>query len=132
MSYKTNIIIDTISNQNFRKVLFTGVKSQLVVMSIPVGGEVGLESHPHVEQTLFFMSGVCKSVLDGVEHICSAGDVIVVTPGTEHNFINNGEEDVKIYTVYAPPNHIDGRVHTTIEEAENDAEDEKVGHSYTN
>ncbi len=131
MSYKTNIIIDTISNENFRKVLFTGIKSQLVVMSIPVGGEVGEETHNHVEQTLFFLSGICNSILDGVEHSCSAGDVIVVTPGTRHNFINISEEPVKIYTVYAPPNHIDGRIHGTVEEAEADAEDQQLGHSYT-
>ncbi len=131
MSYKTNIIIDTITNENFRKVLFTGQKSQLVVMSIPVGGEVGEEVHAHVEQTLFFLSGICKSILDGVEHECSAGDVIVVTPNTKHNFINVSDEPVKIYTVYAPPNHIDGRIHTTIAAAADDEEDEAVGHAYT-
>ncbi len=131
MSYKTNIILEAANNQNFRKVLFTGDKSQLVVMSIPPKSEVGEEVHDHVEQTLFFLSGTCECVLDHERHIVSAGDVVVVTPGTRHNFINSGEEDVKIYTVYAPANHIDGRVHATIQDAENDVEDEEFGHKYT-
>ena len=131
MSYKTNIILETANNGNFRKVLFTGQKSQLAVMSIPPKSEVGSEKHEHVEQTLFFLSGTCECVLDHESHIVSAGDVVVVTPGTQHNFINVGEEDVKIYTVYAPANHIDGRIHATIADADADAEDEAVGHSYT-
>lgn len=118
-------------NDNFREVLFTGAKSQLVVMSIPVGGEVGEEIHGHVEQTLYIVSGVCKVVLDGVDHTLSGGDVVVVTPGTKHNFINVGEDVVKIITTYSPPNHIDGRVHVTKEDADHDEEDEAVGDSYT-
>jgi mannose-6-phosphate isomerase-like protein (cupin superfamily) len=127
MSYKTNIIIEAIQNEFFRKVLFTGTKSQLVVMSIPVGQEIGEETHAHVEQTLFFLSGVCTSVLDGIEHICSAGDVVVVSPGVTHNFINSGEEPVKLYTVYSPANHIDGRIHETKKDAEEDVQDEAFG-----
>lgn len=131
MSYRGNIIIETIENHNFRKVLFTGQKSQLVVMDIPPGEEVGLETHEHVEQTLFFLAGTCKCILNGEEHITSAGDVVVVTPGTQHNFVNIGEEPLKIYTVYAPPNHIDGRIHPTKKDADQDSADEAVGHSYT-
>jgi mannose-6-phosphate isomerase-like protein (cupin superfamily) len=125
--------IDTLvhRNDNFREVIFTGEKSQLVVMSIPVGGEVGEETHEHVEQTLYLVSGVCKVVLNDEEHIVSGGDVVVVTPGTKHNFINEGEETVKIITTYAPPNHIDGRVHATKVDADNDEEDEAFGHQYT-
>lgn len=73
MSYHTNIISETNGNRNFRKVLFTGEKSQLVVMEIPAGGEIGEETHDHVEQTLFFLSGSGKAVLDGREQPIAAG-----------------------------------------------------------
>lgn len=119
-------------NDNFREVIFTGAKSQLVVMSIPVAGEVGEETHAHVEQTLYIVSGVCKVMLNDEEHIVSGGDIVVVTPGTKHNFINVGEEIVKIITTYAPPNHIDGRIHATKADADADLEDEKIGEEYTN
>jgi mannose-6-phosphate isomerase-like protein (cupin superfamily) len=129
MSYQTNIVQQTRNNPNFRKVLFTGKKSQLVVMTIPPGGEVGAEVHEGVEQTLFFLSGTGKAILDGVESPVGEGDVCVVTPGTNHNFVNTGAEDLKIYTIYAPPNHIDGRVHATKADADADTEDEDFGHS---
>ncbi len=129
MSYITNILKQTKENTNFRKVLFTGGKSQLVVMDIPVGGEIGEEKHDHVEQTLFFMSGAGKAVLNGEESVVTAGDVVVVTPGTTHNFLNTGSESLKVYTIYAPANHIDGRVHKTKADADSDDEDEAFGHS---
>ncbi len=127
MSYTGNIEALVMRNDNFREVIFTGKKSQLVVMSIPVGSDVGEEVHEHVEQTLYIVSGVCTVVLDDVSHVISGGDVVVVTPGTKHNFINTGEEVVKIITTYSPPNHIDGRVHVTKEEADADTEDEAFG-----
>ncbi len=131
-SYIGNIQSLVMRNDNFREVIFTGEKSQLVVMSIPVAGEVGEETHEHVEQTLYIVSGVCKVILDDEEHIVSGGDVVIVTPRTKHNFINVGEEFVKIITMYSPPNHIDGRVHITKEEADSDTEDEAFGHQYMN
>jgi mannose-6-phosphate isomerase-like protein (cupin superfamily) len=127
MFYHANILDETQKNTFFRKVLFTGQKSQLVVMEIPVGGEVGQETHQHVEQTLFFLSGSCKAVLNGEERAIGLGDVVVVPPGTTHNFVNTGTEPLKIYTVYAPPNHIDGRIHKTKAEADLDTADEAVG-----
>src|ERR1035437_10332489 len=127
MSYQTNIIKDTEENTYFRRVLFTGKNSQLVVMSIPPGGEVGAETHKYTEQTLFFLSGSGVGELDGKKFPIVPGDVVVVGPGTEHNFINTGTEDLKIYTVYAPPNHIDGRVHATKADADADTADEAVG-----
>lgn len=129
MSYNINIIEETKKNNNFRKVLFTGQKSQLVVMSILPGSEVGAETHDNVEQTLFFLSGQGKAILDGKESAVNAGDVYVVTPGTHHNFINTGSEALKIYTVYAPANHIEGRIHATKEDADADQEDEDFGHN---
>src|SRR3989344_9494358 len=113
MSYQTNIIKATQENENFRRVLFTGLKSQLVVMSIPPGGEIGEEAHKYTEQTLFFISGTGEGMLDDKKFPLGPGDVVVVTAGTKHNFRNTGAQALKLYTVYAPPNHIDGRVHAT-------------------
>jgi len=124
MSFQANILERTRENPNFRRVEFTGANSQLVVMTIPPGDDVGEEVHPHTEQTLFFLSGTAKVVLDGKESRVKAGDVVVVTPGTRHNFINDGHEPLRVYTVYAPPNHIDGRIHRTHKDADADAEDE--------
>lgn len=127
MSYYTNIINAAQENKNFRQVLFTGKNSQLVVMSIPPGGEVGEEIHQHTEQTLFFLSGHGEGMLDDKNFSIVPGDVVVVVPGTKHNFKNTGAEDLKIYTVYAPPNHIDGCIHKTKADADADDADEAVG-----
>ena len=127
MSFHTNIVQATKKNQNFRTVLFTGGRSQLVVMRIPPGGQVGLETHPHVEQTLFFLSGRGVAVLDGKEQPIAAGDALVVTPGTAHNVVNTGGQPLEIYTVYAPPNHLEGRVHATKADADVDVADEAFG-----
>lgn len=129
MSYAGNIFEETNKNENFRKVIFTGKKSQLVAMDIKPGEDIGEETHPHVEQTLFFLSGTGKAILDGVERPISAGDAVVVTPGTKHNFINTGSKSLKVYTIYAPPNHIDGRIHNTKFNAEADTEDEDFGNA---
>jgi mannose-6-phosphate isomerase-like protein (cupin superfamily) len=129
MSYITNVIKKTLENVNFRTVLFTGAKSQLVVMNIPVGGEIGEETHSHVEQTLFFQSGKAQAELDGKVTDVGAGDVVVVTPGTKHNVINTGAEALLLYTVYAPANHIDGVVHATKAAADADSADEAFGES---
>jgi len=118
----------TEENADFRKVLFTGAKSQMVVMEIPPGGEIGEETHDHVEQTLYFLSGSGEAMLDGVASPLAAGDVLIVTPGTRHNVRVVGDAPLKLFTVYAPPNHIDGRVHRTKAEADADVEDESFGH----
>ena len=129
MSYQTNIIEKAQANANFRQVLFTGERSQLVVMHIPPGGEIGMETHDHVEQALFFLSGAGRAILNGVESRIQAGDAVVVTPGTRHNIVNDGREPLKIYTIYAPPNHIDGRIHATKAIADADVADEDFGHA---
>jgi mannose-6-phosphate isomerase-like protein (cupin superfamily) len=123
-AFTGNITQAAAQNQDFRRVVFTGTKSQLVVMSIPPGGEVGQETHMNVEQTLFFQSGTGEASLDGKKSPIGPGDVVVVTPGTQHNFRNTGAVPVKIFTIYAPPTHIDGRIHKTIQDASADAEDE--------
>lgn len=126
-TYTASIIKETEQNTYFRKVLSTGTRSQLVVMSIPPNGEIGEETHTYTEQTLFFLSGTGKAILNGKEISISAGDVVVVTPGTKHNFVNTGTVPLKIYTVYAPPNHIEGRIHATKEDADKDVLDEAYG-----
>ena len=114
-------------NPHFRRVIFTGERSQLVVMDIKRGEEIGEETHAHVEQTLRISSGTGVAVLNGKERPVKAGDVIVVPPGNRHNVINRGEDSLKIATIYAPPNHIDGRMHKTPAEAASDKEDEAFG-----
>ncbi len=127
MPYLANIVQEAQSNTNFRKVLFTGTRSQLVIMSIPPGGEVGAETHTYTEQTLFFLSGTGQAILNGKVSPIRAGDVVVVTPGTQHNFINTGTVPLKIYTVYAPPNHIDGTIEATKADADKNVADEEYG-----
>ncbi|MBX4215624.1 cupin domain-containing protein [Candidatus Parcubacteria bacterium] len=128
MSYIANILAEAEANRNFRKVLYTGDRTQLVVMEVPPGGEIGAEVHEHVEQTLFIFSGVGRAEVGGDSRTVHPGDVIVVKPGTKHNFLNEGTAPLKLYTVYAPPNHLDGTVHRTKEEADADKGDEDFGH----
>lgn len=125
--FQTNVLQAARSNDAYRRVLFTGAKTQLALMTIVPGGDIGFESHPNVEQLIFIASGQGKAVLDGAESPVSAGDVVVVTPGTRHDVMNTGSEPLRIYTIYAPPNHIDGRVHQTKAEAEADKADEAFG-----
>lgn len=127
MSYIGNINETAFKNENFREVIWTGKKTQLVVMSIQSGGEVGEETHKYVEQVLYFLSGTCKVILNDEEKVVSGGDIVVVTPNTKHNFINTSEDVVRIITVYSPANHIDGRIHKTIADAIADVEDEEFG-----
>ncbi len=127
MSFISHIVEATKANTNFRHVLFTGQRSQLVVMDIKPGESIGLEVHPHVEQSIFILSGQAKAMLDGEESPLMAGDVLVVTPGTQHDVVNTGSESLKVYTIYAPANHIDGRIHAMKSDAEADTEDEEFG-----
>lgn len=125
--FQTNVLQAARSNDAYRRVIFTGAKTQLVLMSIVPGGDIGFETHPNVEQLVFIASGQGKAVLDGAESPLTAGDVVVVTPGTHHDVINTGSEPLRIYTIYAPPNHIDRRVHQTKADAEADKADEAFG-----
>jgi mannose-6-phosphate isomerase-like protein (cupin superfamily) len=127
MSYRGNLAAFASENSDFREVVFTGEKSQLVVMCIPPGGEIGEEVHEHVEQTLYFYDGHGEAILDGKVSEIRPGDVVVVTPHTKHNFKNTGDVPMHIATVYAPPNHIDGRIHKTKADADADVEDEAFG-----
>ena len=128
MPYHAHLENETRENDAFRRVLLTGAKSQLVVMTIPPGGEVGKERHDHVEQIFFIQSGRATAYLDQEEKELVAGDVLVVTPGVMHNIVVTGDSPLKLSTVYAPANHIDGRVHATKADADVDVEDETFGH----
>ncbi len=109
------------ANENFRTVLYTARFSQIVVMSIPVGGEIGEETH-QLDQFLRVESGTGTAILDGVSHAIADGYAILVPAGTKHNITNTGDTALKLYTVYAPPNHKDGTVHATKEDADRDEE----------
>ena len=117
-AYFRHIEADTLANDNFRKVLFTGEHSQLVLMSLKPGEEIGLETHPHVDQFFRFEQGQGRVVVGEEEFSVADGDSVVVPAGSQHNVINTGEGDLKLYTVYSPPNHPDGTVHKTKAEAE--------------
>ena len=103
---------------DFRRVLWTGRHTQLVVMTIPPGGEIGAEVHEENDQILTFVSGVGKAYVAGETEDVEPGDVVVVPAGTEHNFVNDGPNPLVLYTVYGPPDHADGTVHRTKEEAD--------------
>ena len=103
---------------DFRRVLWTGRHTQLVVMTIPPGGEIGDEVHDENDQILTFVSGVGKAFVAGETREVEPGDVVVVPAGTQHNFVNDGPNPLVLYTVYGPPDHADGTVHRTKEEAD--------------
>jgi len=104
-------------NPDFRRVLWTGKHTQLVIMTIPPGGEIGEEVH-EVDQILTFVSGVAKAVVSGVTRNVAQGDLVIVPAGRKHNFINAGPNPLVLYTTYGPPEHADGAVHHTKEDAD--------------
>lgn len=111
----------TEKNINFRKVLFTGQHTQLVLMCLLPGEEIGNEVHGNVDQFFRIELGAAKFIFnDGKEeHLAEAGDAVIVPAGTFHNVINaSSTEPVKLYTLYSPPNHPDGTIHKTKAEAE--------------
>ncbi len=121
--YTTNIGQAAKENDNFRKVLYTGKYAQLVLMSLKPKEDIGEEVHENVDQFFRFEEGEGRAVLDGVEHIIGAEDVVFVPAGTKHNIINASKTDyLRLYTIYSPPNHRDGVVHAFKEEAEKDTE----------
>jgi mannose-6-phosphate isomerase-like protein (cupin superfamily) len=119
-----NIEEETLKNDTFRTVLYTGNYMQLVVMSVPVGEDIGMEMHGQ-DQFIRVEVGTGTAVLDGVEHDLTDGTAVVVPAGTHHNIINKGDDALKIYTIYATPHHTDGIVHKTKADAERDEENQK-------
>jgi mannose-6-phosphate isomerase-like protein (cupin superfamily) len=102
---------------DFRRVLWTGEHTQLVIMTIPPDGEIGEEVHD-VDQILTFVSGIGEAKVGGSTRKVAQGDLVVVPAGTKHNFLNAGPNPLVLYTVYGPPEHADGAVHATKEEAD--------------
>jgi mannose-6-phosphate isomerase-like protein (cupin superfamily) len=110
----------TLRNTYFRQVLFTGEHAQLVVMCLQAGEEIGDEVHAEVDQFFRIERGEAKFVFgEKEERLVHNGDAVVVPAGTYHNVINTSKtEELKLYTIYSPPNHPDGTVHKTKSEAE--------------
>lgn len=118
--YIANIEKLSLENEHFREVLYTAKNSQLVVMSLKPGEEIGAEVH-QLDQFIRCEQGTGKAILDGVEYSISNGFVVMVPAGANHNIINvSSDKALKLYTLYSPPNHKDGVVHKTKEQAEAD------------
>jgi len=122
--FKTNIEEDTLKNKKFRKVLYTGIHSQLVLMSLRPKEEIGMETHLENDQFFRFEEGEGKVIIDGNEYGVGDGVAVVVPAGAKHNIINvSDSKELKLYTIYSPPHHKDGIVRETKREAEaNEAE----------
>lgn len=108
------------ASDDFRRVLVTGARMQVVVMTIPPGGEIGAETHPDTDQALFFVDGDGEAILDNEAMAVSAGDLVFVRAGVHHNFLNTGDQPLRIATAYAPPEHEHGTVHHTRADADAD------------
>ncbi len=126
--FVANIEKETLDNNNFRKVLFTSVHGQVVVMTLVPNEEIGMEVHELSDQFFRFESGEGKVIIDGEEAIVSDGFAAVVPAGSQHNVINtSSDKPLKLYTIYMPPHHRDGVIHKTKEDAEVDTTDEYLG-----
>lgn len=110
--YVTNLEKDTIENTDYRRVVYTGKHSQLVLMTLAPGVEIGEEVH-HLDQFLRFEQGEGKLILNGVTHEVSDGHAVIIPEGTLHNVINTGNTDLKLYSIYSPAEHKDGVVQKT-------------------
>lgn len=108
-------------NSYFRQVLATGTHTQIVVMSIPAGQDIGEETHQGNDQILYFVDGEGKAVINSEEKEFEENDIFLIKAGTKHNFVNTGEEDLKIITAYSPPHHPDGTIHETKADAQKES-----------
>ena len=115
--FNTNIEKDTKENTNFRKVLYTGKHSQLVLMSLKPKEEIGMEVHNGNDQFFRFEQGRGVVIIDGTEYEVKDGSALIVPAGAQHNVVNTSDTDLKLYTIYSPANHKDGVVRATKAEA---------------
>ncbi|HEX6002462.1 MAG TPA: cupin domain-containing protein [Burkholderiales bacterium] len=111
--YTINIERATLENNDYRRVLYTGRNTQLVLMTLQAGEEIGLETHEEHDQFIRVESGVGKVLLGGKAHPLEDGSAVVIPAGVEHNVINTSREPLRLYTLYSPPEHADGTVHRT-------------------
>jgi mannose-6-phosphate isomerase-like protein (cupin superfamily) len=116
--YSTDIEKATLENNYFRQVLFTGPKSQLVLMSLKPSEDIGLETHPGHDQFIRVEAGEGIAQIGGEKFKLHDGSAIVIPAGAEHNVTNTGSEPLKLYTIYSPPEHADGTVHRTKAQAQ--------------
>jgi len=107
-----------LANNDFRRVVFTNKHSQVVLMSLLPGEDIGAEVHDLVDQVLFFANGRGEAIIGKERRAIAPGDMFTVPSGIEHNFINTGNEALKLFTVYSPPEHPDGVVYPTKADAE--------------
>lgn len=114
--FTINIEQATLENTHFRQVLYTAPSSQLVVMSIAPGEDIGEEVH-ELDQFIRIEAGQADAILDGTTHALKADDAVIIPQGTRHNVTNTGSEDLKLYSIYSPPEHRDGTIHKTKEDA---------------
>ena len=125
--FSINLEQKTLAGNNFREVLYTTQRSQLVIMSLQPGEEIGLEKHEGHDQFIRVEAGSGVAILDGEKHVLEDGVAVVIPAGTEHNVINTSDsEPMRLYTLYTPPEHPDGIVHAT--KAEADAYEEQHHH----
>ena len=116
--YVVNIEKATLDNRNFRQVLYTAENSQLVVMTLKAGEEIGMEVHPELDQFIRVEAGDGKVILEGVDYNLSDDWAVVIPAGTYHNVINtSGSEELKLYTIYSPPQHPPETIHVTKRDA---------------
>ena len=116
--YITNIERETLANDDFRRVLFTGANMQLVLMTLQPGEDIGLETHDGHDQFIRIEAGSGVARLNGEESRLEDGSIVVIGAGVEHNIVNTSEnEPLRLYTLYAPPEHADGTVHHSKEDA---------------
>jgi mannose-6-phosphate isomerase-like protein (cupin superfamily) len=118
VQFNEDIVERARRNTWFREVLVTGSHSQVVVMAIQPGEEIGLETHADVDQVLVFVTGEGIAILDGQRSRVAAGRMVHVPAGTEHNIMNTGTTEMHLYTIYAPPEHAPGTIHRTKAEAD--------------
>jgi mannose-6-phosphate isomerase-like protein (cupin superfamily) len=116
----TNVDILDIAHrsEDFRREVMTGPMMQIVVMTIPPGEEIGEETHHDTDQVLYFVDGTGEAVLDGERSEVSAGRLVFVGAGVLHNFVNTGDQPLRLVSAYAPPEHEAGTVHATKAEAD--------------
>lgn len=126
MTFNVNIIEATEKNTYFRQVLSTGPNAQVVVMSIPAGGEIGEEVHDQIDQVLAFVAGEGVAILDGEESHVGPDRLVHVPAGARHNVVNRGAFPLQLFTIYAPPQHAQGTIHKTRAEADADEADHFV------
>ncbi len=125
--YITNIEQASLENDHFRKVLYTDRRSQLVVMSLLPGEDIGEEVHTDVDQFLRIEQGTGVAILNGASQEIGDGSVVLVPAGVKHNIVNGAGQAMKLYTLYMPPHHRDGVIHHTKAEAGADTTDEFDG-----